>query len=219
MKTNTLNKGFSLLEMIVAIGVFSLAVVFSLSTLISLSNESRKAQATRAVMENLGATIESMSRAIRMGKGFQCNCPPQIGGQTTPADCQLQNGTGGNNDGSSDGPYQDTLHNTQYGDCLAFMPATGSGGARAIIYRLVPGPNTASGYIERSEDGGQNYLRFTTPDINIQRLKFYVLGAGVGSQSQPFIIISIGGISGSGKNTTNFDIQTSITPRTPNFSP
>jgi type II secretion system protein J len=72
-------KGFSLVEILVSIAIFSLVVVVATGALISLMDANRKAQSLKSVMNNLNFALENMSRSIRLGTQFQCggerNCP------------------------------------------------------------------------------------------------------------------------------------------------
>lgn len=74
--------GFTLVELIVSVGLFTIVVVIAMSAYISLISLDRKARATSDVMTNLSFAVESMSRSIRTGKDYDCgvtgglsNCP------------------------------------------------------------------------------------------------------------------------------------------------
>ena len=77
------NQGFTLIEMIVAVSLFTIVIFVSIGALLTISDASRKANSLRAVMDNLNFAIESMSRSIRTGTDYTCegigNC---LGGGT-----------------------------------------------------------------------------------------------------------------------------------------
>src|SRR3990167_4918000 len=73
------NAGFTLVEMIVAVGLFSLVMLVSVGALLALTGANRKAQALQSVMNNLNIALDGMVRSIRMGSNYSCdggNCDP-----------------------------------------------------------------------------------------------------------------------------------------------
>lgn len=65
-------KGFTLIEMIVAVFVFTIVVVIASGGLLSVIHANRKAQALKSVMSNLNFAMESMTRSIRTGTRYSC---------------------------------------------------------------------------------------------------------------------------------------------------
>lgn len=63
-------KGFSLIEMIVAVAVFTVVVTIALSTYLNASSLQRRAVAARALNDNLSFAFEVMTREIRDGNAF-----------------------------------------------------------------------------------------------------------------------------------------------------
>ena len=70
---NQNKKGFTLVELIVAIGVFTIVVSISLGAVLSIMDSNRKAQNLRSVMDNLNYSLESMTRTIRFGRNYHCD--------------------------------------------------------------------------------------------------------------------------------------------------
>lgn len=66
-------RGFTLIEMIVAVGLFSVVMLISVGALLSLVGANRKAQALQSVMNNLSIAVDGMVRSIRMGSGYSCD--------------------------------------------------------------------------------------------------------------------------------------------------
>jgi prepilin-type N-terminal cleavage/methylation domain-containing protein len=62
--------GFTLIEMMVAVTVFTVMTVVCLSAFLNISNIQRKAEAVRAVNDNLNFSIELMAREIRAGQDY-----------------------------------------------------------------------------------------------------------------------------------------------------
>jgi len=67
------NQGFTLIEMIVAVSLFTVVMFVAVGALLAISDANRKATALRVVMENLNFAIESMSRSIRTGTDYSCD--------------------------------------------------------------------------------------------------------------------------------------------------
>ncbi len=66
------NGGFTLIEMIVSIFIFSIVMVIATGSLVTILGANRKAQAVKAVMNNLNFSLDSMTRAIRVGTNYDC---------------------------------------------------------------------------------------------------------------------------------------------------
>lgn len=68
-------KGFTLIEMVVSIFIFSVVMVIATGALVTILGANRKAQAVKAVMNNLNFALDSMTRAIRVGTDYDCGTP------------------------------------------------------------------------------------------------------------------------------------------------
>ena len=66
------DKGFTLIEMIVAVGLFAVVMLIAVGTLLSLSVANRKAQALQSVVNNLNISLDGMVRSIREGTYYRC---------------------------------------------------------------------------------------------------------------------------------------------------
>jgi type II secretory pathway pseudopilin PulG len=62
---------FTLIEVMIAVGIFSVVMVVSIGALLSLADANRKTQALQSVLYNLNTSIDGMVRAIRMGSEYQ----------------------------------------------------------------------------------------------------------------------------------------------------
>lgn len=59
------NKGFTLVEMLVSVALFSIVVVIALGSIITIIDTNRKSQSLTLVMNNLNFALESMTRTIK----------------------------------------------------------------------------------------------------------------------------------------------------------
>lgn len=63
-------RGFTLLEMIISIGVFSVIVIAAIGITIGISNAQIKASAVQAVQDNIRFSVELMTKELRTGSAY-----------------------------------------------------------------------------------------------------------------------------------------------------
>ena len=68
-------RGFTLLEMVVALGVFSVIMVIAFGIAISMNNAQFKASRIQIVQDDLRFALESMTKEMRTGTNFQASEP------------------------------------------------------------------------------------------------------------------------------------------------
>lgn len=90
------SKGFTLLEMIVAVGLFSILMLISLSSYLTLISLDRESRTTNELVSNLSFAVESMSRALRTGTNYACS-PGDSNGNSTTGSCHQITFTDSNN--------------------------------------------------------------------------------------------------------------------------
>jgi len=66
------NKGFTLIETIVSLGLFTVVLFVSMGALLSMVDANRKTQSLRAAMDNLNLSLEEMARNIKQGDTYHC---------------------------------------------------------------------------------------------------------------------------------------------------
>lgn len=185
-------KGFTLIEMIVAVALFTVVMVVCVGALLSLVNANRKAQSLQSVMNNLNITLDGMVRSIREGSvyhgaGGDASCGDT--NYTTPHDCP-------------DG-----------GTVFAFEPYGNTSSDQPWIYSFAV-DSSGVGRIYKSENGGAA-VPITAPEVSIQEMEFYVVGTTPGDATQPKVVIVIKGTAGvAGSNTqTTFQIEATAVQR------
>ncbi len=67
------NKGFTLLEMIVSLGIFAVVAVIAVGALLKISDANRKSLILKTAVNNLNFALETMSREMRLGSGYTCS--------------------------------------------------------------------------------------------------------------------------------------------------
>lgn len=189
-------QGFTLVEMIVALGIFTIALFVAMNALLSVVNADRKSRGTRIATDNLNLTLEDISRRIRTGYSYNC------GGNLGVADCVT--------------PQSILAFTDQSNVRIIYKRGVGGGAIVGGIAASGCGaPYVAGqGCILRS-DGGAAFVPGTSPEIDITSLNFFVSGSAVWPNTkQPEVIISMDGSLGTQPLTKiSFKIQTSATQR------
>jgi|CXWL01.1.fsa_nt_gi prepilin-type N-terminal cleavage/methylation domain-containing protein len=73
MKHTRSHRGYTLLEMIVSVGLFSIIMLLATGAYFTLIKIDREARAVNDVVSNLSFAVDSVSREIRTGTAYKCN--------------------------------------------------------------------------------------------------------------------------------------------------
>jgi len=185
--------GFTLVEMIVAVALFTTVMLVAVSALLSLINANRKAQALQSVMNNLNIAVDGMVRSVRMGTLYHCGAANYNAENLTTADC-----AGG-------------------GTFLAFRPFAEDGEPNPSpwLYWYAEDEH-GIGRLYKSVDGSiSSGIPITAPEVSIDLVRFYVVGSDRGDSVQPKVLIVIRGSSGNvlQRTRTTFHIQATAVQR------
>ena len=82
---NKITYGFTLIELMVAIGLFASIMTIAASAYLTMIHVSQQAQAISTGIDNVSFALESMTRDIRSGSAYGC-------GQTSGTNCPYPNG-------------------------------------------------------------------------------------------------------------------------------
>lgn len=162
---SNVEKGFSLVEMLVSITLFSFVVVIATGVIITILNTNKHVRSTSIAMGNINAVLEKMFREVSAGESYHC-------------------GEGGNINKAHDCPG---------GNPLAAIVFEGVNGDKnnsndQNIYRM----NSGESSLELSLDGGVNYERLTDENIIIDDFGVNVVG-NLDDTKQPSVFISVRG--------------------------
>ena len=83
LKNNT-KKGFTLVEMLIAVSLFVVVVTISIGAVLTILDANRRAQSSKTVVDNLNLSIEDMVRIVRFGSNYHCGAS---GSLTSPQNC------------------------------------------------------------------------------------------------------------------------------------
>jgi len=80
-----MKKGFTLVEILVSLGIFIVIMTSSLGAMTGILTASNKARSLRTAMDTLNVSLETMSREIRFGTKYHCSVTS--GTITDPRNC------------------------------------------------------------------------------------------------------------------------------------
>lgn len=219
-----INKGFTLIEIMVAVSIFISVMMIVIGALLMLNNANRKAQALRVVVDNLNFALEDMTRNIMTGSEYKC----WSGDLTDRSAVSGTEGLCAPNTGVSAMMFRgqrevDPLGRPYYTCFLYILKDLGQSQGiedkvllKASKNILIPedgsDPHCSGAYLSGTKPG-----RFVSPEVKIKDLKFFLSGKDVvpGQTRQPSVIISLNGEIDIGqyKFATPFNIQTTVSQR------
>lgn len=189
--------GFTLVELLISVSVFSTAVVIGVGALYSAQQINIKLQATHIIMDSINLSLETVTRNIRYGSNFYC---------------------------SNNLADKATL---SVGDCIYSTTDSSSGGALIVFKLVSGGTNDRIAYyienghlMEAISNGGTligTPKQISSDEVVITNLHFYVIGSqpSPGDTNQPMVTIILSGKTKSSKisQEASFVLQSSITSR------
>lgn len=181
-------RGFTLVEIIVSVGIFTVVMLAGIGAIISVNSVSRRTQKIKITMDNLNFALEGMTRELRLGKTYDCTNADTV---TAPVAQNCGTSPGGTSIGFIDNEgqvikyrYNSTLKRIQKFDPTRLSPTS--------------------------------FVDLTAPDVQIDSLLFFIKGAEVpGDDIQPQILISVSGKAGTTTPNalSDFRLQTIVTQR------
>lgn len=214
MANRTLKQGFTIIEMIVSLAIFSFVITIAVGALLMLMSANKQLQGEQSVMTNLSFALDSMTREIRTGTFFYCDS---------------QGSYNGTNNIFNSNNNIDTILGDSYQDCqngntsinqihgLAFKEGGDSItlSNEHILYFF----DKTAGKIYRRIGGGAPQS-IVSSGITIKKLEFFVTGSkkqslgGSGNLDQPSVTIFIEALDPSDPTSKTYYLQTTVTQRT-----
>lgn len=185
------NAGFTLVEVMVAVGIFAIVVTIGLAALLSINVSYTNSRAQQLAMDQMNFAMETMSREIRVGYNYFCSNNRTVSYDTPNGSSHDCRGNGGNT--------------------FAFFTSDDEKG----LFFL-----NDDGRIEARLKGTDTY--FLTPDpettsIEIEDLRFRLVGTNPTDDAQPIVLITLTGKSQVRQQEATFTFQTLITQRVPDL--
>lgn len=183
------NKGFTLIELMVAIFVFTSIMVVAMGSMLTALSTVKEARALRFAMDNVGFATESMTRTIRMGTGYYC-----------------AEGETGINLGNNDLVTKDC----ESGGTLLALKPQGSSGSYIAYKQHAKGDGSYD--LERCDDNG-GCVSIVSPDVRITKLRFFVNGSNPYDEIQASVYVVMKGEVTVRGAVTQFSLQTMASQR------
>ena len=191
------HSGFSLIELLVSMTIFTVVVTITTGSLIVLIDSNTRAQSIQSAVGNLTFALDSMTREIRTGTFYFCrnyNQPPVVGQNTTSVSNCL---TGGN-----------YLSIIEGGDSL-------TGGRISYYYDDDHYGEGHGAVLRRLAASGNNWQAITSENVRITEMEFVVTRTNPNDLRQPSVTVYIAGEAGDIPGSeSDFAIQTTVVQRT-----
>lgn len=198
-------KGYSLVEILVVLGLFSSIATLSLGALFNAQSVNARLQETQAILDNINLSSQTVTREIRFGTNFYCSSTLPASRSAVPT--QRKN----------------CEESTTPGTILIFKPSDAINELDRVAYYVSNGVLYKDVYPYL---GSTTVLQMTSDDVNITSLRFSVSGANTSTgendvsnaidYAQPLIRIYLTGKTRPAKASTppaTFDIQTAVSAR------
>ncbi len=200
--------GFTLVEMLVSVAIFSVFMLVAVSVVLSIIGGNRKAQAINAVVNNLNFAIESMVRDMKTGYFYRCEGNYDFSEMEDPSSNFYQIPA------SDDILCAAAVSAPQ--TVVAFVSVL-SGSPLGVEYRFEPQTINRTGRIVKTyfDPEADMWVEtdITPPEVNIKSAKFYVNSPAPGGTVQPSIFILISGTAGPNAKESDFVLQTFVSQR------
>lgn len=200
---NSLLSGFTLVETMIAIGLFTIVVFIGITAVLNVNTTYNKTSNQREVIDNLNFIMEDMARNLRLGTTYHCIKTGISEGITTVQDCNPDDGANSRTPAVGIGFEGYKGNPANPGDQQAYFLATETRNGQTV-YTL-----------KKTLDNGATSITMTPSSITLDPLKsgFYVINSAKGDGFQPKVVMQLyGRIIGKGFDTP-FSAQTTVSQR------
>lgn len=207
------NRGFTLVEMMVSLAIFSVVAVIAIGALLKVIDANKKSQSMQSAVTNINFAMESMSRDLRTGTSIQCFSSSDLSNA-------INNGrfVSDNVSACSIGRNQAVaFYSTRTNQ--SDSPACGHGLITAYEFNDISDGSYELQKAEQTSCGGPlgQFSDLISPDdMTIDNYELGVLYAGNGTNpSYPLTFIRITGHAGERvQDQTLVDLETAVSART-----
>jgi prepilin-type N-terminal cleavage/methylation domain-containing protein len=179
-------RGFTLVELMVALALFGLVIVMAISALLNLSKNNQFAQSSRKALDNVDFVLDDIVREARFGQTYHCDITKTSVDEAR--DCPTPTNS-----------FSLTRLNTN--EIVKY--ATSTVGGRSVITKQVISSSGVPGTVQT----------ITSDNIDIPLLKFLVTGSSAGDTKQARVSIALRAVTKDGKASTTVNLQTTVVQR------
>ena len=178
--------GFTLVELLVSIGLFSTVMLIALITLFTLTFYNKESKNIQVATDAVAFLMDDIVRQARFGYNYHCDDSGEI---DKPKDC------------SGGGNYL-ALESGDYGDV--------DNPSDQIVYRF----DEDDKKIYKSTNSGSDFSDITPETVEVNSLKFYVFGSAEDDDVIPRILITMRATANAGRdNEVSVTLQSTATQR------
>jgi prepilin-type N-terminal cleavage/methylation domain-containing protein len=211
---NIRRRGFTLVEIIVSLGIFAVVATVALGALVKIIGANKKAQTIQATVTNINFALDAMSREIRVGRNYYCVSGPGSSFTRTTLDQEYTSAT----------KCPAGVSNNSNGTIVAFLSSkidriTTPNSPCNLIYAYLFEYNSSSNTYtlkkaEQPSCGSNAYTFESILDPNVTLTGYYVRVVAADANSFPRATLRISGYAGVlEKEKTFFDVQTTLSAR------
>lgn len=185
---NKTKQGFTLVELMVAVSLFTVVAVIATGAVLTANNINKKSQAIKLVLDNLNFALDSMTLKLKQGGGYYCD-----------------------SDSSNTYPVVAGSRDCSGETRIAFKVENNSNGFDYYIYLFLNNHLWFSKGLGSSNPMSA-LVPITADEVAINRGRFYVFDNNL-PDKQPRALISIYGTATAGKQSSDFAIETTVSDR------
>lgn len=196
-KSQKQNQGFTLIEMIVSLGIFSIVVTTAVGAMLILISTNQQLQSEQNVMTNLSFALDTMTREIRTGYSYYCtSVPSELANHDDFAEDDVNECPDGR-----EGADRQGVSFFEGGSSL-----TGDTESRILYFY---DESDQSIYRQIGDESAQAIV---SSGLAITNAEFYVTGTTVGDDEQPTVTVYLEAQDRNDDSKTYY-LQTTVTQR------
>lgn len=177
--------GFTIFEMIVAVGIFTVVVVVAVSSLLTLTASERKAITLQNTQDNMRFAVEAMAKEMRTGENFKQACA---------------------------GGCDEINYKTARGHWVSYRLFHDEVNDFHLIKKASTETGCVFNEISRIFDS-LCYFPFTSIDIRVENLVFYITGVGDDNLQPKVTIVMEATTPGIERTASRLLLQTTVAQR------
>lgn len=213
INTHSLHKrGFTLIEIIVSLGIFSIVAVIAVGALVRVTGANRQAQSIQAGVNNVSFVLDAISREMRVGSDYHCIVGTDLYNNTP---------------GLPNNPCTASLVDSSAGDVIIYFTSSNKDTNGNFVYAYLFHTDTGTGAIniykaeETSYQQGINTVsansaKFYPVTAQMVHITEFNVGIFGGTSFYPYAWAFIrlqGYVGAKVKDQSLFDAETSISQR------
>ncbi|MDP3962578.1 MAG: type II secretion system protein [bacterium] len=201
------NRGFTLLEMIVSISIFTIVALVAVGSLLKVVDANKKAQSLKTSINNINFALDSISREMRVGRNYYCSP-----GLSFPSRAAIEAlGSAGSCGPITSGSWTVAFKSSQA--CLDDPKSN-----RIFAYQFDSSANSGAGMLKKAEQkncvDSPSFDPIISPDIKFNEGGVAGIRVVRSPDIQSYAQFHFRGYAGTKeKIKTYFDLQTTVSPR------